>query len=246
MTEQLSRRDFVAAAGVVAAAPILAGRWPSPVGGRPPAAVRTILFQGDSITDAGRDRAEHRPGIGAALGTGYPLLLSAQLMHEHPQQQLACYNRGVSGDRVPDLASRWAGDTLALKPDLLSILVGVNDFWHKLFRGYSGTVEDYERAYSALLQRTRAALPSVSFVIMEPFALPTGAVDARWHPEFDQRRAAAQRVAQTAGATYVPLQAMFDDLLKDAPAEYWSADGVHPTPAGHAAIAHAWRQAVGL
>jgi lysophospholipase L1-like esterase len=81
---------------------------------------------------------------------------------------------------------------------------------------------------------------------MEPFALPTGAVDARWHPEFDQRRAAAQRVAQAAGATYVPLQAMFDDLLKDAPAEYWSADGVHPTPAGHAAIAEAWRRAVGL
>ncbi|MFI5236144.1 MAG: GDSL-type esterase/lipase family protein, partial [Gemmatimonadales bacterium] len=100
--------------------------------------------------------------------------------------------------------------------------------------------------YAALLDDTRRALPQVRLVVLEPFALRTGSVDGRWYPEFDQRRGAAARVATRAGAIFVPLQAMFDDLCKQAPPANWAADGVHPTPAGHATIADAWMKAVVL
>src|SRR5205809_3512468 len=96
---------------------------------------------------------------------------------------------------ISDLAARWATDTVALAPDVLSILIGVNDFWHKLSSGYTGTVEDYEHQYTALLDDTRRALPRTRLIVLEPFVLRCGAVDDRWFPEFDQRRAAAERLA---------------------------------------------------
>jgi lysophospholipase L1-like esterase len=147
---------------------------------------------------------------------------------------------------VPDLQQRWATDTIDLKPDVLSILIGVNDFWHKLDHGYNGTVQDYEQQYTALLQTTREALPRVHLIVLEPFVLRTGAVDARWFPEFDERRAVAARVAARARATFVPLQTIFNQRTRTAPPEYWAADGVHPTPAGHAVIAGHWRRAANV
>jgi lysophospholipase L1-like esterase len=135
---------------------------------------------------------------------------------------------------------------VALAPDVLSILIGVNDFWHKLSSGYTGTVEDYEHQYIALLDDTRRALPRVRLIVLEPFVLRCGAVDDRWFPEFDQRRAAAEQVARRAGAAFVPLQQVFNDLARRSTPQYWAADGVHPTPAGHAAIAEQWRHAAKL
>jgi len=129
---------------------------------------------------------------------------------------------------------------------VLSVLIGVNDLWHKLSGQYGGTVEQYEAGYTALLERTRRALPDVRLVVLEPFVLRTGAVNDTWFPEFDQRRAAAARVATRAGATFVPLHAMFERLSAQAPPAYWAADGVHPTVAGHGAIAQAWMQSVPL
>src|SRR5438477_6553505 len=140
----------------------------------------------------------------------------------------------------------FRSDTVALAPDVLSILVGVNDFWHKLSKGYTGTVQQYEDQYVALLDQTRRALPRVRVLVLEPFVLRCGAVDDRWFPEFDERRAAARRVAQHAGASFVPLQAAFDDMVRQGAPQYWAADGVHPTPAGHAVIAEQWRRAAHL
>jgi lysophospholipase L1-like esterase len=205
-----------------------------------------ILFQGDSITDAGRNRSAVGENNSSALGGGYPLMAASQMLRAHPDSALKIFNRGVSGDKIPALQARWDTDTLALKPDILSILVGVNDFWHKLTGGYTGTVPDFEAQYNDLLQNTRRALPSVRLVILEPFVLVTGSVDAKWFPEFDERRAVAAGVAKRAGATFIPLQSMFTQLAKSAPPSYWLADGVHPTIAGHAAIADRWREAVGL
>jgi lysophospholipase L1-like esterase len=205
-----------------------------------------VLFQGDSITDCGRDRARGDPNMADTLGTGYPLLVASAELAAHPENGLKFYNRGVSGNKVPDLHQRWAADTIALKPDVLSVLVGVNDFWHKQSGGYTGTVADYEAGFTALLQTTRQALPSVRLVVIEPFVLRCGAVDATWFPEFDERRAAAARVARQANATFVALQARFTELASRTSAEYWAADGVHPTAAGHALIAERWRRAVAL
>jgi len=243
ISREMSRRDFVAAAATAAAASQL------PIGAvttQAPANGTVVLFQGDSITDAGRNRASADANSAGALGSGYPLLVASAVLAARPGGALRFYNRGISGNKVPDLQQRWTTDTIDLKPDVLSILIGVNDFWHKLDHGYNGTVQDYEQQYNALLDATREALPHVHLIVLEPFVLRTGAVDARWFPEFDQRRAAAARVAAQARATFVPLQTVFNQQTRATPPEYWASDGVHPTPAGHAVIAEQWRRAAHL
>lgn len=246
MSQNLTRRDFVAAAGAITASALLPATASADPRPAPPPHGTVVLFQGDSITDWYRDRKVHEANVGTALGTSYALLVAAPALAAHPDRDLRFYNRGVSGDRVPDLQQRWTADTLAIAPDVLSVLVGVNDFWHTLLKGYTGTVQDYEDEYIALLEQTRRALPHVRLVVLEPFALRFGHVDARWFPEFDERRAAAARVARHTKATFVPLQRVFDTLSHRSGPHYWSIDGVHPTPAGHAVIAEQWRRAVGL
>ena len=130
---------------------------------------------------------------------------------------------------------------------MLSILVGVNDIWHKLNGKYDGTVAQYQDGFAALLTRTRAALPAAHIVVCEPFVLRCGAVNDKWFPEFDERRAAARAVAQEAKATWVPFQSMFDKAVAfGTTPEYWAADGVHPSIAGHALMAKTWREVVGV
>jgi lysophospholipase L1-like esterase len=205
-----------------------------------------ILFQGDSITDVGRNRSSTGANNAGALGGGYPLIAASHMMRAHPDSGLQIFNRGVSGDKVPQLQARWDADTTALQPDILSILVGVNDLWHKLNGNSNGTVAEFESQYNDLLDGTKKLFPNVRLIILEPFVLMTGSVNEKWFPEFDQRRDAAARVAKRAGATFIPLQSMFTQLAKSAPASYWLADGVHPTIAGHAAIADRWRETVNL
>jgi lysophospholipase L1-like esterase len=200
-----------------------------------------VLLQGDSITDAGRNRKrEGNANDRSALGSGYAFLIAAQLLAAQRDTELKIYNRGISGNKVFQLADRWDKDCLDLKPDVLSILIGVNDIWHKLNGRYDGTIEIYERDYRALLQRTRQQLPEVKFVVCEPFVLRCGAVDDKWFPDFDGYRAAAKRVATAFDAVFVPFQSMFDEASKDAPPAYWAGDGVHPTIAGAQLMAQAW------
>jgi lysophospholipase L1-like esterase len=204
----------------------------------------TVLFQGDSITDAGRKReAAQEANSFAALGSGYAWLAAAQLLIDRPQDDLKIYNLGISGNKVYQLAERWQADCLELKPNLLSILIGVNDFWHKHKHNYEGTLEKYESDYQALLVRTKQELPDVKLIVCEPFVLKVGAVDDTWFPEFDQYRAAARRVANEAGAVFVPFQSMFDQAAQLAPAAHWAGDGVHPTVHGAALMAHWWQKA---
>ncbi len=205
-----------------------------------------VLFQGDSITDAGRSR-EHagEPNSQPGMGNGYASMAAAGLLTGPMGRDLKVLNRGISGHKVFQLDERWEPDCLELKPDLLSILIGVNDIWHSMGGNYDGTVEVYERDYLALLERTRAALPAVKLVVCEPFVLRCGAVDDAWFPEFDGYRAAARRVSDAHGATFVPFQAMFDDAVRYAPPAHWAGDGVHPSAAGAALMAHTWLRAVG-
>ena len=249
----LNRRRFFAASGVALGAAAFGGlaapaaqaaeSWPP----RPHSLIKdgqTILFQGDSITDFGRSRTETGPNNQAALGTGYPWLAAAELLVDHPQSKLSVFNRGISGNKVYQLADRWQTDCLDLKPDVLSILIGVNDIWHTLTGKYQGTVAIYERDYRALLERTQKALPKVKLVICEPFVLRCGSVTDKWFPEFDTYRAAAKRVAESFHTTFVPFQTMFDEAVKYAPPAHWAADGVHPSSAGASLMAHTWLRAV--
>ena len=203
----------------------------------------TILFQGDSITDAGRKRGTAAdPNNQAALGGGYAFMAAANLLTSQPD--LKVFNRGNSGNKVFQLAERWQADCLDIQPNVLSILIGVNDIWHKRNGKYDGTVEIYERDFKALVTRTREALPMVKLVICEPFVLKCGAIDDSWFPEFDTYRAAAQRVAEEAKAVFVPFHSLFEEAVKLAPPEHWAKDGVHPSNYGAALMAHAWVQAV--
>ncbi|MEJ2705907.1 MAG: SGNH/GDSL hydrolase family protein [Sedimentisphaerales bacterium] len=205
----------------------------------------TILLQGDSITDAGRDKSkEGNVNDAAALGRGYAYLIAAHLLADQAGDNLKIYNRGISGNKVYQLADRWDKDCLQLRPDVLSILIGVNDIWHTLNGRYNGTVEKYEKDYRALLARTRRELPDLKLVICEPFVLRCGAVNDKWFPEFDQYRRVARKMAVEFNALFVPFQSMFDKASKLAPAPHWLADGVHPTMAGAWLMAQTWVETV--
>ena len=207
----------------------------------------TILFQGDSITDSGRSRrTAATPNDANALGRGYVQMISAQLLAEYPADDLKIFNRGISGNKVFELAARWDTDCLDLKPDVLSILIGVNDIWHTLEGRYNGTIEKYENDYRELLERTLEALPDVKLVICEPFVLRCGAVNDTWFPEFNGYRASARKIAEEFDALFVPFQTMFDKALENTAPEYWAADGVHPTMAGAALMAKEWLKTVGI
>ena len=119
-----------------------------------------ILFQGDSITDARRDKKKFadRANDPRGLGDGYPLRIAGQLIRNHPTKGLKCFNRGISGHKVPDLQKRWKKDCLDMKPAVLSILVGVNDIWHKMNGRYEGTVKDYRTGFTKLLEETKQGL----------------------------------------------------------------------------------------
>lgn len=246
----LNLRNFFKTSAVAAAA-LAATRktraaevWPGPL----PSLIHkndTVLFQGDSITDAGRSRDNAtKPNDPAAMGPGYAWLAAAEILVDRPKDNLKFFNRGVSGNKVYQLAERWQEDCLNIKPDVLSILIGVNDIWHGLTGKYNGTLATYEKDYRALLTRTMKALPDVRIVICEPFVLRCGAVSDKWFPEFDRYRATAKHMAEEFRATFVPFQKMFDDAVQFAPPEQWAKDGVHPTPAGAALMAHNWLKAV--
>jgi len=251
MKNDLTRRQFGAAAAAMsslaAAAAAVAQESPS----TPKAAAPLIrpgdvvLFQGDSITDAGRARDVNDANSPPALGKGYAWLAAAQLLLDRPGDNLKIFNRGVSGNKVFQLADRWQADCLDLKPNVLSILIGVNDIWHKLNGQYDGTVDKYKADYAALLKRTRDALPDVRLVVCEPFVLRTGAVTDKWFPEFEAYRAAARAVADDAHAAFVPFHTMFESATRLAPPERWAGDGVHPSSDGATLMAHAWLKAAG-
>jgi lysophospholipase L1-like esterase len=162
-----------------------------------------------------------------------------------PGKELQIYNRGISGNKVYQLADRWEKDCLDLKPDLLSILIGVNDYWHFRNGVYDGTPEIYEHDYRMLLTRTREALPDIRLVICEPFILTgTSAVDNSWVEPFSAYQSIAKKISDEFGATWVPFQKAFDQALEEAPATYWAADGVHPSMAGAQLMAKTWLEAL--
>ncbi|MEM9015874.1 MAG: SGNH/GDSL hydrolase family protein [Verrucomicrobiota bacterium] len=240
------RRNFLAtglaaATAATSASTLSAGEAVKIQGGE------VILFQGDSITDARRDKKTQEANHAQSLGYGYPAHISGGLLFEHAGAGLTIHNRGISGNKVPDLEARWQVDCIDLKPNLLSILIGVNDIWHKLNGRYDGTPEVYRDGFTNLVASTKEALPGLALVICEPFVLRCGAVTDDWFPEFETRRSYAESVAKEAGAIWVPFQKAFDEAVAaGTPPEYWAGDGVHPSVAGHALMAATWRKSVGI
>ncbi|MCA0756833.1 SGNH/GDSL hydrolase family protein [Paenibacillus sp. N4] len=201
---------------------------------------RVILFQGDSITDGARGRNEDPNHI---LGHSYAYLIGARLGFEQAEQRPVIYNRGISGNRISDVYARWNEDAISLKPDLISILIGVNDAWRTMNALPSGVTDRFGRAYRHLLEETREVLPDTELVLCEPFILNTGAPAENW-PAWSELLASYQNtvreLAQEFGAVFVTLQSVFDAACGRAEASYWLWDGVHPTAAGHELIAQQW------
>lgn len=205
----------------------------------------TILFQGDSITDAGREKEKELPNNFRSFGQGYAFLAASALLKDFPDKNLTIYNRGVSGNKVYQLADRWEKDCLNLSPNVLSILIGVNDYWHKRDGFYNGTIDVYEKDYRKLLNLTKEALPDIQLVICEPFyVLNTSVVDDTWVKPMQQYQEVARKLSYEFGTLWVPFQKVFDEAIKHAPATYWTEDGVHPSMPGAQLMAEAWLQVV--
>ncbi|MES2279104.1 MAG: SGNH/GDSL hydrolase family protein [Bacteroidota bacterium] len=251
MKKELNRRSFItnAAIGALAALaiPEIASAAFAEGNGKRIAlnANDIMLFQGDSITDSGRDKKNTTANNVACMGSGYALMAGSDLLVNHPNLNLQIYNKGISGDKVYQLADRWDAQCLQLKPNVLSILVGVNDHWAVKKHGYTGTIETFRNDYKNLLDRTKQALPDVKIIIGEPYAvIGVKEVDETWYPKFDEFRAASRELADEFKAGFIPYQAVYDKAIKFAPGAYWTLDGVHPNMAGITLMAHAWLEAV--
>lgn len=195
--------------------------------------MKKILFQGDSITDAGRSRENDSNN-----GAGYATLVSAELGYMYPNQYVFL-NRGISGNRSIDILARIKKDIIELKPDIMSVLVGVNDAW--------GIDEKrYEIYYNMLIEQTKEALPDIKIMILEPFLLKGSGSEEDWdtvRPQVEILGAAARRVADKHGLKFISLRQKFDDAAAAAEEDYLTIDGVHPTPAGHEIIKREWIKA---
>jgi len=203
-----------------------------------------ILFQGDSITDVGRSRRAIGPNNLDGLGNGYPQLVSKYLLESYPDHYLQIYNRGVSGDRIRDLAHRWQNDSLRLLPDIISLLIGVNDTWNYLYMGMGSDPNDYQNVYKKILQDTRQLLPVSTFILCEPFVLITGEVSEEWLNDINERQKITRRLAREYNGVVVPFQSALDKAAENISPHKLLEDGVHPTDLGHRVLADCWIKAV--
>ena len=193
-----------------------------------------VLFQGDSITDCGRDRQN-----GNDMGRGYALMASAWFSALNPEKDVTFLNRGIGGDVVTDLKARWQGDCIDLKPTWVSVLVGINDTGRRYSRNEPTTAEQYEADYRGLLERVRDEL-GARLILCEPFLLPSMPERVAWREDLDPKIESVHRLAAEFDALLVPLDQLFEDACTRREACGWSEDGVHPFAAGHALIAQAW------
>lgn len=193
-----------------------------------------ILFQGDSITDTGRNREDFYD-----LGGGYPKYV-AELLSQSGAE-LEYINRGISGDRTRDVYDRRQSDIFDLKPDIVTLLISINDVWRIIDkRGEGITAEQSEANIDMLLCDIKEKLPDAKLVLIEPFLLHGTATDEHYEgfrSEAERRAEIISRQAKKHGCRFVPLMHRLDEAAREkAPAELL-LDGVHPTEAGHRLIA---------
>ncbi len=216
-----------------------------------------VLFIGDSITDGNWGKGDGKPSaqrpqwdMNHIFGSGYMYLCATHYMGKYPRREYMFFNRGSSGNTLDDLEKRWDTDVLEMQPDVLSVLIGINDV-NRYLHGDRKTPFDFdawEATYRKLLDHARQANPNLKIVLAGPFVAPTGKMssDAGFAQcnEITRRcDGIVKKIAQDYHALYLPYQEMFDQILKSEPTSqdtYWIWDGVHPTPAGHWLMANMW------
>lgn len=205
--------------------------------------MKRILFQGDSITDCGRNRNDFFD-----LGNGYPNLVKAYLGFDNPVKY-EFINRGISGNRIVDLYARIKADFINLKPDYASIYIGVNDTWHEISNQNGVETDKFEKIYTMLIDEVMVACPGIKLIIIAPYVIEgvstcnTEEIPDRleiFKKDVAEKAAAAKKIAEKYGFPLIELQPAFDEACLKAPAEYWTADGVHPTQCGHEIIKRLW------
>lgn len=195
--------------------------------------MKTILFQGDSITDAGRDFQND-----TLMGYGYATMTAGKIGVDYPGQY-NMINKGIGGNRIVDVYARMKRDIINLNPSYMSILIGVNDVWHEFFDKNGVDATKFERVYDWLITELKEALPNLQIIILEPFVLKGTATEHVWE-EFSAdvavRAEICRRLAQKHGLTFIPLQEKLEALAAQTSNAYVLGDGVHPTFAGHELI----------
>jgi len=207
-----------------------------------------FLFQGDSITDGNRGRNSDPNHI---MGHGYAFSIASRLGCEYPERNLTFINRGISGNKITDLALRWKEDALDLNPDVISILIGINDTNSSIDAIPMNTtvrLQMFDEVYRSVLDQSVKQNPNIILVLNQPFILKNTSTAKNWearHSDLAERQKIVEKIASDYSAIFVRLQDVFDAACKKAPAQYWIWDGIHPTVAGHELITREWMKQVG-
>ena len=199
-----------------------------------------IVFYGDSITDCGRNR-DAAPGEEPGWGGGYAQMASAWLSAQKPEMNLVFSNKGIGGNRVYDLEERLESDVLSLRPDLVSILIGINDVWREVDSNIPSPLDEFRACYRRILERINGA--GCEMILLDPFVLHTRPDIESWRPILDPKIEVVRELAQEFAATHIALDDIFQQASKKRKPEFWAGDAVHPSFAGHALIAQSWLQA---
>jgi len=199
-----------------------------------------VLFQGDSITDGGRDRESED-----CLGRGYPLMIGAWYSCNFPEENIRFLNRGMSGNRVIDLLNRIDINFIEIKPSWISILIGVNDCWRRYDRNDPTSAEVFEERYRILLTKLRQNT-TAKIILCEPFLLPVKPEQEKWREDLEPKISVVRKMAHEFDTFLVPLDNVFQNAARRKSMEYWSWDGVHPTHAGQMLIAQTWLKTLGI
>ncbi|MDR0483599.1 MAG: SGNH/GDSL hydrolase family protein [Cellulomonadaceae bacterium] len=197
----------------------------------------TVLFQGDSVTDCERNR---RTGD---LGIGYASMVARRFTQLFPKVNITWTNRGVSGDRSVDVLNRYEQDIRAVKPDLISLLIGINDTWRRYDEGNLMSAQRFEEHYREILTRISSDFPACRILMMEPFLLNSLPDRAQWREDLDPKIQVVRNLAQEFADFYIPLDGLFAQATVEGfTSAQLAEDGVHPTRAGHSLIAEAYFQ----
>lgn len=221
---------------------------------------KRVLFIGDSITDGlwGNSKVWNTPSenrnhkdMNHIYGHGYMMICASHYQGLYPEEEFVFWNRGISGNTLDDLAARWQKDALALRPDVVSILIGTNDVGKALDKGYAIDVKEWESKYKLLLDSVLQVNPSARFVLCTSFVAKAGKMaDTNNFDEREKTIASLQQAVVSIAKEYNAVLVPFDSLVReqisshpDIPATYWIWDGIHPTPAMHYLMAQMWIKA---
>ena len=205
--------------------------------------MKRILFQGDSITDCGRNREDFYH-----TGMGYANFVRGSLGMENPGEY-EFINRGINGNRIVDVYARIKMDFINLQPDYASIYIGVNDVWHEINKNNGVDTEKFEKIYTMLIDEVKEACPGIKMMLIAPFVIEGTAtcnnelIPDKWErfvQGVSEKAEVVAKLAQKYGLPLIELQPAFDEACKEAPADYWTRDGVHPTACGHEIIKRLW------